>query len=306
MLVVGFQVDATAHFRDLRTRQAIGGEYALQASVGMVNGRPAIAAGDNLIELRNLDTGDYVGGPFDHSEGPVTALGFAKTGSVDLLMAACTEAKVHLREIANKAIVGVLATHQDPITALAVHEIDGYLTIVAVHSNRVVQSWDVATGRPVGLPLVGHTGRVLAVAAGEFRGRPYIVTGGEDGTVRVWETNVVTHDSAPENKGVLAVAMRRRGGAAVVVTADQTRVLQTWSLATGDEVAHPVATTGGTPAARAASGTRPACEIRFGSSNDVRVFARACNTRTCEVSSRTGRWKRKELLSSQFRGHLFI
>jgi WD40 repeat protein len=248
MLVAGFQVGAATQFRDLRTRHAVGGEQAPQASVGIVNGRPIVAAGDNQIELRNLDTGSHFGGPFDHSEAPVTALGFGRTKSADVLMAACTEAKVHLWQIASQTIAGVLATRQDPITATAVHEVDGYLTIVAVHSNRRVQSWDVATGRPVGLPFVGHTGRVLAVAAGEFRGRPYVVTGGEDGTVRVWETGDATHESVAEQKGMLAVAVGRHDGATVVVTADQTRVLQTWSLSTGDEAGPPVKTTGGAPA----------------------------------------------------------
>lgn len=264
MLVAGFQADAATRFCDLRTRQVIGGAHAFQASVGIVDGRPTVAAGDNLIELSNLDTGDYAGGPFDHSEAPLTALGFGKTGAADLLMAACTEAKVHLWEITSNTIAGVIATYQDPVTATAVHEVDGYLTIVAVHSNRVVQSWDVTTGRPVGLPLVGHTGRVLAVTAGEFRGRPYVVTGGEDGTVRVWETSR-PYDSSAEQKGMLAVAVGRRGGAVVVITADQARVLQIWSLVSGDEASPPVATTGGAPATLAFG--------RFGEYDSIAGFA---------------------------------
>ena len=265
MLLAGYQVDAATWFRDLRSRHAVGGAQALHASVGMVDGRPTVAAGENPIELRNLETGDYAGGPFDHNEASLTALGFGRTGSVDLLIAACAEAKVHLWEIASKSIVGVLATHQDPMTATAVHEVNGYLTIVGVHSNRVVQSWDVATGRPLGRPLVGHTGRVLAVTAGEFRGRPYIVTGGEDATVRVWETSAAAADNAAENQGILAAAIGRRAGVAVVVTVDQTRVLQTWSLATGDEISPAVTTTGGAPATLAFG--------RFGGYDNIAAIA---------------------------------
>ena len=53
------------------------------------------------------------------------------------------------------------------------------------------------------------------------------------------------------------------------------------------------ATRSGSPArpARAITGTRPACDTRFGSSNDARVFARLCNNRTYKMSSRTGYWK---------------
>jgi hypothetical protein len=40
--------------------------------------------------------------------------------------------------------------------------------------------------------------------------------------------------------------------------------------------------------ARAITGTRPACDTRFGSSKDACVLARLCNNRTYEVSSRLG------------------
>ena len=56
--------------------------------------------------------------------------------------------------------------------------------------------------------------------------------------------------------------------------------------------------------ARAISGTSPARDTRFGSSNDTCVLAGLCNNRAYEVSSRTRRRKCKTLPASQFRGHL--
>jgi hypothetical protein len=56
--------------------------------------------------------------------------------------------------------------------------------------------------------------------------------------------------------------------------------------------------------ARAITGTRPARDTRFGSSNVACIFARPCNNRTCEVSSPLGIWKLQQLPSSQVRGHL--
>jgi hypothetical protein len=43
--------------------------------------------------------------------------------------------------------------------------------------------------------------------------------------------------------------------------------------------------------ASAITGTRPARDTRFGSSNVAWILARLCNNRTCEVSSRLGTWK---------------
>ena len=46
-----------------------------------------------------------------------------------------------------------------------------------------------ADGTPVGEPLTGHDGAVSAVAAGALPdGTPVIISGGDDGTVRVWRT----------------------------------------------------------------------------------------------------------------------
>ena len=40
---------------------------------------------------------------------------------------------------------------------------------------------------PVGAPFTGHTKRVVAVATAQLRGRPVVVSGGWDDTVRVWD-----------------------------------------------------------------------------------------------------------------------
>ena len=72
----------------------------------------------------------------------------------------------------------------------------------------------------------------------------------------------------------------------------------------------PIRTCSSTSAARPArcasaiTGTRPARDTRFGSSNVTWIFARSCNNRTCEVSSRLGTRQLQQLPSSQFRGHL--
>ncbi len=46
--------------------------------------------------------------------------------------------------------------------------------------------WDPATGDPIGNPLTGHNDPVLAVALGRLGDRDVIISGGNDGTVRVW------------------------------------------------------------------------------------------------------------------------
>ena len=47
--------------------------------------------------------------------------------------------------------------------------------------------WDLESGEPVLGPLTGHDGNVSAVAVAERHGRPVIVSGSYDRTVRVWD-----------------------------------------------------------------------------------------------------------------------
>jgi WD40 repeat protein len=52
-----------------------------------------------------------------------------------------------------------------------------------------VRVWRTAEGTLVGESVTGHDGPVRAVAAGALPdGTPVIISGGEDGMVRVWRT----------------------------------------------------------------------------------------------------------------------
>ena len=76
---------------------------------------------------------------------------------------------------------------------MAVGELDGRPVVVTGGDDATVRVWDLATGDPVGDPLTGHTGAVLAVAVGELDGRPIVVTGSGDETVRVWDLAAVSN-----------------------------------------------------------------------------------------------------------------
>ncbi|MGH8900090.1 MAG: hypothetical protein ACRDYA_00010 [Egibacteraceae bacterium] len=57
----------------------------------------------------------------------------------------------------------------------------------ASDADGTVRVCGLVTGRPVGEPLTGHTSAVQAVAVGEVHGRAVAVSGGYDGTVRMWD-----------------------------------------------------------------------------------------------------------------------
>ena len=60
--------------------------------------------------------------------------------------------------------------------------------------------WDAVTGQPVGGPLAGHSDAVNAVAIGRAGDRDVIVSGSDDGTVRVG-TRSPRHVAGPRAAG---------------------------------------------------------------------------------------------------------
>jgi WD40 repeat protein len=58
-----------------------------------------------------------------------------------------------------------------------------------------VRVWDLESGEPGPGPLTGHDRSVSAVAVGERHGRPVIISGGADQTVRVWDLEPDPHQT---------------------------------------------------------------------------------------------------------------
>ncbi len=67
--------------------------------------------------------------------------------------------------------------------------------------------WDLESGESALSPLTGHDGPVHAVAVAKRQGRPVIVSGSGDGTVRVWDLE----SGEPRGRPVLSAYLSGRG-----------------------------------------------------------------------------------------------
>ncbi|WP_457519315.1 WD40 repeat domain-containing protein [Streptomyces sp. TE33382] len=106
--------------------------------------------------------------------------------------------------------------------------------------------------------LTGHTGRVRAVATSAVEGRPVVVTGSDDRTVRVWD--LATGESLGEpflhGSAVLAVAVGAVNGLAVALAGGEDGVVRVWDVATGRQAGKPfTGHTSGVDAVTVVSGT---------------------------------------------------
>ena len=90
--------------------------------------------------------------------------------------------------------------------------------------------------------ITGHDGPVTAVAVGELEGRPVVVSGSDDKTVRVWDLATGTPVRDPftgHSEQVNAVAICELEGRPVVVSGSDDRTVRVWDLATGAPVGDP-------------------------------------------------------------------
>src|ERR1039458_10225276 len=88
------------------------------------------------------------------------------------------------------------------------------------------------------LTLRGHEDSVLAVAVAEQGGRPLIVSGSGDQTVRVWDLETGEGVGEPlrgHEWQVSAVAVAEHGGRRLIVSGGD-RTVRVWDLETGEGV----------------------------------------------------------------------
>jgi WD40 repeat protein len=88
--------------------------------------------------------------------------------------------------------------------------------------------------------LTGHTGAVRALAVTDLDGRPVVVSGSNDSTIRVWDLGTGTLVAGPfrgHTGYVRAVAVAELDGRAVVVSGADDQSVRVWDLRTGAPLA---------------------------------------------------------------------
>ena len=231
------------------------------AAVAELGGRPVVVSGGyDAVRVRELATGAPVGEPFTGHSGGVWAVAVAELGGRLVVVSGGQDGTVRVWDLATGKPVTAFTGHSGGVAAVAIAQLDGRPVVVSGDEEGAVRVWELATGETVaaftghsrGVAEFAHSRGVAAVAVVDLDGRPVVVSGGEDGAVRVWElatgTRVAAFAHIPGVRGVAAFA-HIRGVAAMAVAELDGRPLvvsgggsgdetvRVWDLASGMQVA---------------------------------------------------------------------
>ncbi len=200
-------------------------------------GRTVLITGgqDWTVRLWDAETGALVGGPFQRTTfpSPVRQVLAGRFGGRNLMFV-MEISTGWIVDLDTKQMVGDV-----PPGVLAIGELEGQPVLVAaLWTVDEIRLNNLVTGEELGRLSTGRGG-IDAVQLAERDGSPVVVAGCRDGTVRIWDWNVVPSggDSGTESAAIWAVAIAERAGRQFVVSGGET--LKLLDLETGDPVGRP-------------------------------------------------------------------
>ncbi|MEV0295830.1 hypothetical protein [Nocardia sp. NPDC050710] len=175
-------------------------------TTGVVAGRPIAVSGGSDSNLRqwDVDSGEPIGVPINTRQNGIRCVASVESDAELLIATGGFDNTVALVSLsaAGASMVGRLTGHSGYIVALTFGRIGKRLVLASASGDHTIRIWDVAS-RACMHTLVGHLATVQAVLflpprrSGLFGSPPRLLSGSDDGTMRLWDLHSGTQIGAP-------------------------------------------------------------------------------------------------------------
>lgn len=245
----------TAQVWDLALSKAIGGPMRADTNqvravdcIRVRRSPVAITGGDDHVvrawRLRARKESPRLSG---HSS-PVHSLSFTGWDRTAVLISAAFSDTILAHDAISGRLGAAMVTECGHVSAMAYAQVTRDGVMVVATEDGSLQTWDVAAASRIAGP-VGITSfhediydpeicAVRAMACTSLEGRHVVVTGGGDGTVRLWDLMTLDEIGRPlegHRDWVTAVACTKLGGRPIAVTGGQDKRIRLWDLAARSE-----------------------------------------------------------------------
>jgi WD40 repeat protein len=190
----------------------------------------ATAGADRQVRIWDAKTGSVLAPPLGHDQS-VTAMAYSPTNP--RMVTVDEGATIRIWDLTNGQNQTLEIGHRDSVNAVA-YRLDGNAFATA-SDDQTILIRDAASRRH-GIQLKGHRGPVSSVA---YRRDGSVVSGGHDGTVRVWERD--TGKPLAEFSGIFtevrSIACSLGEGSAAIAAAGGDGIVLVWDVDTGGQLA---------------------------------------------------------------------
>ena len=208
----------------------------------------AITGGDDHVvrvwRLRTRKESPRLSG---HSS-PVHSLIFTGWDRTAVLISAAFSDTILAHDAVSGRLEAAMVTECGDVNAIAYTQVSGDGVMVIATEDGSLQTWDVTVASriagPVGVKSIytdiydQEICAVHAMACTSLEGRHVVVTGGGDGTVRLWDLMTLGEIGRPlvgHRDWVTAVACTKLDGRPIAVTGGQDKTVRLWDLAARSE-----------------------------------------------------------------------
>lgn len=111
--------------------------------------------------------------------------------------------------------------------------------IAGGRGNSAAPSW----GTEIGAPITGHTDHVDTVGVGRFDGRPIIISGGHDKTIRIWDLATRRPIGPPLTghvRQIYFIATGYLNSRPIAISGSADNTVRTWDLTTRKPIGRPI------------------------------------------------------------------